>query len=98
MFDPVLSYPRASVAASLAACTRAIANEQLDHSDLALPASNVSPRQTTAEALAEVARNAERGRPASDLIAWEVLESGERPTRKYAARFLYADGSCVIHR
>ncbi|HQR20755.1 MAG TPA: hypothetical protein PKV98_07805 [Burkholderiaceae bacterium] len=53
----------------------------------------MSPRLTTAESLALVLANAERGAPASELVAWEVLESGERPTRQYQARFLYADGT-----
>jgi len=93
-FDVYAAYPRASLAASQAAHRLALANEQLNHSDEALPASNVSPRLTTAEALAEVARNAERATPgAVDLVAWEVLETGNRPTRKYEARFSYTDGS-----
>lgn len=92
-FDLFLAYPRATLAASQAAYRRAIALEQLDHSDLALPAGNVSPRLTTAEQLALVLANAERGAPASNLIAWEVLETGNRPTRQYQARFHYADGS-----
>ena len=62
-FDLYAAYPRASLAASQAAYAAALANEQMDHSDLALPAANVTPRLTTAEALAEVARNATRGRP-----------------------------------
>jgi len=93
-FDVFAAYPRPTLAASQAAYRAALANLQLNHSDEALPASNVSPRLTTAEQLAEVARNAERAIPgATDLEAWEVLETGNRPTRKYEARFLYADGS-----
>jgi hypothetical protein len=95
-FDLYACYPRATLAASQAAYRRAVADQQLDHSDEALPAANVTPRLTTAEALALVASNAERGSPAADLVAWEVLESGARPTRKYEARFRYADGSLHI--
>ena len=93
-FDVYAAYPRTSLAASQAAHRLALANEQLNHSDEALPASNVSPRLTTAESLAAVLANAQRGRPgARDLEAWEVLESGDKPTRKYEARFIYSDGS-----
>lgn len=60
-FDLYACYPRATLAASQAAYRRAIAEEQLDHSDLALPAGNVPPRPTTAEALALVLANHERG-------------------------------------
>jgi hypothetical protein len=63
-FDVYATYPRASLAASQAAYRRAIANEQLDHSDLALPATNVSPRLTTAEQLSLVLANHTRAKPA----------------------------------
>ena len=92
-FDVFAAYPRPTLAASQAAYRLALANKQLSHSDEALPASNVTPRLTTAEQLALVLANAERGRVAADLVAWEVLETGTRPTRKYEARFMYADGS-----
>lgn len=92
-FDLYACYPRATLAASQAAYRHAIADLQMDHSNEALPAGNVTPCLTTAEGLALVAANAERGQPASNLVAWEVLESGTRPTRKYEARFTYADGS-----
>lgn len=75
-FDLYATYPRPSLAASQAAYRLALANLQLNHSDEALPASNVSPRLTTAEALAEVLANHTRGKP----------QTGYEPApRKYGA-------------
>lgn len=61
-FDLYAAYPRPTLAASQAAYAAALANLQLNHSDEALPAANVTPRLTTAEALALVQANHERGR------------------------------------
>ena len=61
-FDLYAAYPRPTLAASQAAYAAALANLQLNHSDEALPASNVSPRLTTAEQLALVLANRDRTR------------------------------------
>ena len=52
-----------------------------------------APPAPPVDALAVIALAHERGKPVGDLIAWEVLETGTRPTRRYEARFHYADGS-----
>ncbi len=75
-FDLYAAYPRPTLAASQAAYAAALANLQLNHSDEALPASNVSPRLTTAEQLALVLANHVRAKPA---------EGYEPLPRKYGA-------------
>lgn len=91
-FDPCAAYPRASVAASLEACARASRLEQLDHSDLALPASHVSPRLTTAEALAERLAFAERDRRPSAQLAWHVWDAGTPAHTDWRVTFVRSDG------
>ncbi len=91
-FDPILSYPRATVAQSLAACQRAVRDEQLDHSDLALPASNVTHRLTTAEAIALVAANHARSLAMPALLGYTVWNAGGESKADWRVRFTYAKG------
>jgi hypothetical protein len=79
-FDLYACYPRATLAASQSAYRRALAEEQMNHSDLALPAANVSPRLTTAESLALVLANHTRGKPAEGYTP-APRKYGSLPTR-----------------
>lgn len=64
----------------------------------AFPAHLVTPRLTTAEAIAQRIADAERASSAFELVTTEHTESGDKPARRYGVTFRYADGSTLIVR
>lgn len=63
--------------------------------DVALPQANVTPRLTTAQAIAQVLADAERGRPAQEMLSVRHSTTGSSPAAKHSVTFGYLDGSSV---
>lgn len=63
--------------------------------DEALPQANVTPRLTTALAIAAVLANAERGLLGQVLLSVKHTQTGSSPAAKHSVVFGYLDGSSV---
>lgn len=64
---------------------------QSDHSDLAFPVERVSPRLTTAEAIAERLAFAERAQVTPPPTGWRIIERGSNGHRSFDVEFAYPD-------
>jgi len=62
----------------------------------AFPAHLVTPRLTTAEAIAQRIADSERASSAFELVSTEHTESGDKPARRYGITFRYADGTSLV--